>query len=133
MSGSSIAEFGPALAILLFCLFFPLLDLLMLGFDYVACSNLNDLQTQKAAEVTPADAVDGEGPVRKALCATWQQTGFGRCVKLSGPPMTDISYRNADDRERYVTVATTFVVEPFLNIPVCPGVSVLPPTHPSTR
>jgi len=120
--GSAIAEFGPALFILLLCLFFPLLDMVALGLHYVACAQLVSLQTQKAAQVTRADAVNASGPVRGGLPDAWMKTGMGQFVRLAQRPNTEVKYDKIDDREENVIVSTTFQVPPLLMIPVCPGV-----------
>lgn len=121
-AGSSIAEFGPALGLLLLSIFFPLLDLVMLGFSYCQCLTLNSLQSQKAAELSQAQATDPRGSVCQALPSAWQQTGMGSFVKLTEAPNTQLSYQDADKTDKFVVVSTTFTVQPFLNIPIVPGV-----------
>lgn len=124
-TGSSIAEFGPALGILLFSIFFPLLDMIMLGFAYTQCLSLNSLQAQKAAEVGKAQAKDPAGVVVAALPNAWQATGMGAFIKLAQPPVTSVAYETAVGSDQYVIVSTTFSVNPFLNIPIIPGVPAL--------
>jgi hypothetical protein len=123
--GSSLAEFGPALGILLLSVFFPLLDLIMVGFAYCQCMTLNSLQLQKAAELPAAAAQAPNGAVFQALPDAWQHTGLGAFVKLTEPPTTAIAYQDARGRDRYVIVSTTFSVSPFLNIPIIPGIPAL--------
>lgn len=120
--GSSIAEFGPALCLLLLCLFFPLLDMVVLGLQYCACAQLVSLQAQKAAQVQKKDATNPAGPVRGTIPDAWSQTGIGKFVRVVNRPETEILYNSADKREQYVTVNTKFEVPPFLLIPICPGI-----------
>jgi hypothetical protein len=121
-AGSSIAEFGPALGILLLSIFFPLLDLVMLGFSYCQCMTLNSLQSQKAAEMSQVQASSPTGPIFQGLPSAWQQTGMGAFVKLTDAPTTTVIYQNADSQDKFVIVSTSFSVQPFLNIPLIPGV-----------
>jgi hypothetical protein len=123
--GNSLAEFGPALGILLLSIFFPLLDLIMMGFAYCQCMTLNSLQLQKAAEMSAAAAQDPRGPVVAGLPDAWAHTGMGSFVRLVQPPATAIDYQPARGNDRYVIVSTTFSISPFLNIPIIPGVPAL--------
>lgn len=116
--GSTLAEFGPALCILFMCLFFPLLDMVILGLQYCACAQLVSLQAQKAAQVTKAETVGSIGN----LASAWLKTGLGNFVRLEQPPISEVFYQKIDAREENVTVKTSFVVPPFLLIPICPGV-----------
>jgi hypothetical protein len=120
--GNSIAEFGPALGILLLAFFFPLLDLVMFGFAYSQCLTLNSLQAQRAAELARAQARDPGGTVIQGLPNAWQRTGMGSFVGLTAPPLTAITYATAVGSDQYVIVTTTFSVRPFLTIPLIPGV-----------
>ncbi len=123
--GNSIAEFGPALGILLFSFFFPLLDLVMFGFAYSQCLTLNSLQAQRAAAMGKAQARDPGGTVIAGLPNAWQHTGMGSFVGLTESPTTAITYVTAVGSDQYVIVATTFSVKPFLQIPLIPGVPAL--------
>lgn len=120
--GSSIAEFGPALYVLLLCLFFPLLDMVVLGLQYCACAQLVSLQAQKASEIPKKDATSATGPVRGQLPDAWCATGVGKFVRTVNRPQTEILYNSVDKREQYVSVNTKFEVPPFLLIPICPGI-----------
>ena len=123
--GNAIAEFGPALGILLLSMFFPMLNLVMLGFSYSQCLALNSLQTQKAAELGKAAAKDPGGAVKAALPKAWERTGMGSFVNLVEDPSTDVNYENAVGSDQYVVVSTTFSIRPFLNIPIIPNVPAL--------
>lgn len=116
--GNAIAEFGPALCILLLCLFFPLLDMVVLGIQYIACAQLVSLEAQKAAQATKSDASTLCGSVVDA----WMASSVGQFVRPVERPQTQIFYNKLDKREQNVTVTTTFQVPPFLLIPICPGV-----------
>jgi hypothetical protein len=120
--GSAIAEFGPALCILLLCLFFPLLDMVVLGIQYCACAQLVSLQAQKAAQVPKTESTCSHGPVCGPLVDGWMNTGIGQFVRPLEKPKTQVFFNKLDEREENVTVSTTFQVPPFLFIPVCPGV-----------
>ncbi|HMW90472.1 MAG TPA: hypothetical protein PLC15_05190 [Candidatus Obscuribacter sp.] len=120
--GSSIAEFGPALGIILICFFFPMIDLLAMGVSYGLCMVLNHNQAHEAALLPNADATNAGGIVKKGIPDQWLD-GMGRFVKLSGYPSTNVSYRNgvadaSNNQDKFVTVSTTLTCNPFLPIPV---------------
>lgn len=126
--GSAIAEFGPALAILLLMFFFPLVDCLALGFTYASCTVLNYCQLREAAFCTKAESASLTGSVKKDIPESWCEQGLGRFVNVQMPVETDVSYENVTDsglggvQDEFVQVKTTVVATPFLTIPFFPGV-----------
>lgn len=126
-NGSAIAEFGPALAILLLMFFFPLVDCLGLGFTYASCMVLNYCQLREAAFCSKEESMSPTGPVRKFIPQTWSEHGLGRFVNISAPIETEVSYVKVNDavgavQDQLVQVETKVVASPFLTIPFFPGV-----------
>jgi hypothetical protein len=120
--GNSIAEFGPALGILLICFFFPLLDMLSMGVSYGLCMVLNYNQVHEASLLEMNDSVSSSGVVRKALVDQWL-SGMGHFVKVQGYPQTNVSYRDGQTgpdkvTDRIVMVQTNVICSPFLTIPL---------------
>lgn len=120
-TGSAISEFGPALFFVLLVIFFPLLNLAMVGLTYFCCSTLTDLQAEKAALLPRSQAEDAGGPVKSALPSVWMRTGMGAFAKLSQTPQTRLSYPIIGVT-RHVQVTTNFSASPFMPIPFIPGV-----------
>lgn len=123
--GAMLAELGPALLILFFFLFFPLVDLLGLGISYCSCLSLNDLQVREAAFESSELAQNATGAVKREIPANWVKSGLGQFVNLESSPLTTVSYRKAgtvENSEVYVKVTTETKVRPFLNIPFLPGI-----------
>ncbi|MFA6559766.1 MAG: hypothetical protein WCT03_25290, partial [Candidatus Obscuribacterales bacterium] len=70
-SGSGIAEFAPALIILLICIFFPLVDMLAVALAYCDGQVLNSNQTHEASLLDWHDAVSPTGTVCKGIPDQW--------------------------------------------------------------
>lgn len=120
--GSAIAEFGPAMGIILICFFFPTIDMLAVGLAYGFVMVLNGNQVHEASLVPASSANDPSGMVKKGIPDQWLN-GMGRFVKMSGAPTTDVSYRDGASesdgvKNATVTVKTTIVCNPFLPIPL---------------
>jgi hypothetical protein len=119
--GSAIAEFGPALGILLICFFFPLLNMLVLGVSYCLCMVLNYNQAHEASLVHMNDAVTLNGPVCKDITDKWL-AGMGKFVRTEGYPQTIVSYRDGQTTgnvtDRIAVVQTSVVCQPTLSIPL---------------
>ncbi|MBX9937797.1 MAG: hypothetical protein K2Y32_01015 [Candidatus Obscuribacterales bacterium] len=120
--GASIAEFGPALGLILICIFFPLVDMLAMGVSYGLCMVLNYNQVHEAALIPSSEALNNAGPIKKGIPDQWLN-GMGHFVNMSGYPSTNISYRNgiadaSNNQDKIVTVSTTVVCNPFLPIPL---------------
>lgn len=121
--GSQMAEFAPALMIILICFFFPMVDMLSLAVSYGLCMVLNYNQVHEASLLPWNSATSAGGVVQKAIPDQWLN-GMGRFVKIVGYPQTNVTYRtvqtgggkNPDDK--IVIVSTTVVCNPFLSIPL---------------
>jgi len=121
-SGSSLAEFGPALFVLLVFMFFPLVDMISLGVSYGLCLVLNYNQVHEASLLPFADATNASGTVMKAIPDQWK-SGMGKFVKMTGDPQTVVSYRAGETgtdnvTDRLVDVQTTVICNPWLQIPL---------------
>lgn len=120
--GASIAEFGPALGLVLICFFFPMINMLSLALDYGLCMVLNINQVHEASLIAMSDATDNAGPVCKAIPDQWLN-GMGRFVKIVGYPQTTVTYRDGETgpdnvTDKIVSVQTTVVCTPFLPVPL---------------
>ncbi len=121
--GSTLAEFAPAIFILLLVIFFPVLDLISICFDYGIVMLLNSNQTHEASLLASDKAQDVNGPIKKGIPDQWLKMGLGKFVKVLGFPSTNVSYRNGQDNgdstsEKTVIVSTTVVCDPFVFIPI---------------
>jgi hypothetical protein len=124
--GSSLAEFAPALLILVLLIFFPVLDLIGICFSYGVVALLNSSQTNEASLLPYAKANDPGGPVKKEIPDTWRRTGLAQFVKVVGNPTTNISYRDGQDngnstKEKIVVVNTEVVCAPLVFLPIPVG------------
>jgi hypothetical protein len=119
---SSIAEFGPALLVLLICIFFPLIDMLSVALSYGLCMVLNYNQVHEASLLPWQDATNPTGSVEKGIPDVWLG-GMGHFVKVAGPPITSVTYRHGQKGtdgviDKIVIVQTTVQCSPFLPIPI---------------
>ncbi len=123
--GAGIAEFGPAMLVLLICIFFPLCDLISIGVSYCMVMVLNYNQIQEASLVDHTQAEDASGSVKKGIPDVWRG-GMGHFVNMSGDPVTDVTYRLGQvevgagangEQDKIVRVKTTVTCNPFLSIP----------------
>ena len=130
-NGETIAEFGPALWILLICIFFPLVDLLAMCLSYGFCVVLNTNQVKEAALLTNSTANSSADIVKKGIPDEWAN-GMGRFVKMAEPVDTQVAYRTGEmgsdkTQDKIVGVRTTVKCNPFLPVPVpfltCPGLN----------
>ena len=120
--GSAIAEFGPALGIILICFFFPTIDMLAVGMAYGFVMVLNNNQVHEASLLPASESTNSNGMVKKGIPDAWL-SGMGHFCNLSGYPATDVSYRDGttgSDKvtDQIVIVKTTAVCNPFLPIPL---------------
>jgi hypothetical protein len=121
--GSSIAEFAPALFVLLLLIFFPILDILGICFNYGVVALLNYNQVREAALLPYDKANDPSGAVKKEIPDAWLRTGLGTFVKVKGNPTTTISYRDGQSNgdsttDKIVIVNTTVVCDPLILLPI---------------
>ncbi|MBC7999280.1 MAG: hypothetical protein IAF58_15120 [Leptolyngbya sp.] len=117
-SGHEMAEFAPAMFILLVCILPPMLDLLYLGIAYASGWYLNHLQCREVACVAPANSTDALTRARVA----WEASTLARFVK--GREVTSVPVRWEDRRpppdlssQDTAIVTTTVRIQPFLQIP----------------
>lgn len=124
-NGAGIAEFGPAVFVLIIAIFFPLCDLISIGVSYTLLMVLNYNQVHEAALIDSSEALDPSGSVKKGIPETWR-SGMGHFVNMSGSPQTDVTYRdgqqesgagNTNVEDKIVRVRTTVTCNPFLSIP----------------
>ena len=122
--GSAITEFGPAIWILIICIFLPMINMLALALDYGLCMVLNHNQVHEAALLPSFDANKPNGAVKKSVPDLWL-SGMGKFARVSSYPSTKISYRSGQNivgvsnaSDKFVRVETTVVCNPILKIPV---------------
>lgn len=121
-TGSQIAEFGPALWVLLIFIFFPMVDLLSMGVSYGLCMVLNYNQVREASLLPNAEANSPSGTVKKGIPDKWI-AGMGQFTNRTAYPATTISYRDGETDnnktvDKIVGVSTTVTCHPFLPIPI---------------
>jgi hypothetical protein len=121
--GNAIAEFAPAMFVLLILIFFPVLDLLAVCFDYAVVALLNYNQVHEASLLPSEKANDPNGPVKKDIPDSWRHTGLAQFVKVVGNPETTISYRNGQSNgdsttDKMVIVSTKVVCSPLIFLPI---------------
>jgi len=119
--GAAISEFGPALFLLLFFAVFPVLDMIVAGYNYCSCVALNDLQLREASKLPRSMADSAQGPVKQDIPLKWKNSIVGGFANVAGLPETGVFY-NVRSGTCFVTVSTTVVINPFLNIPFFFGV-----------
>ena len=115
-----MAEFGPALGVLLLFFFLPMVDMLSLGVSYSLCMVLNGNQVHEASLLPAADAQNAAGTVKKTIPDQWLG-GMGKFVKSVGPINTLVTYRTGGSKsstDKIVCVQTTVKCLPFLPIPL---------------
>lgn len=119
--GNAISEFGPAMWILIICIFLPMINLLSLAVSYGMCMVLNHNQVHEAALLKSQQAQLATGPVKKGIPDFWLN-GMGKLVKVQGYPRTSVSYRNelggSGVSDKFVRVQTTINCSPLLTIPL---------------
>lgn len=121
--GAQMAEFGPALFILLILFFFPLLDLVSICFAYGVVKVLNSNQVHEASLISAEQAQDASGMVKKGIPDEWHNSGLGKFVNVASRPATEVSYRDGvaggagSTTAKYVIVKTTVICNPFIFVP----------------
>jgi hypothetical protein len=132
-SRGSIAEFAPALYLLLLVLFFPMLDLLGIVLSYADCQYLHFTLVRQAGlenilsmnsatppqlQVNYAFVTDPNGVFRN-LIVSWYN-GIGHYTTRSLNDITvgaNVDLTQGTDKLKYVTITTTIVCNPLLPIP----------------
>jgi hypothetical protein len=126
--GNQLAEFGPALALLLLSAFFPLLLLIATAVNYGAGYTLNNLQVREAVVSKRTEVESPTGNVKKLIPERWKQSGFGQFANLSTEPLTEVSYAAGQTdsqgrKDMVVKVKTTIKPNPLLpNMPFVSGI-----------
>jgi len=123
-SGSTLSELAPAFFFLFLFAIFPVLDMIVCGYNYCSCVALNDLQLREAAKIPRSLAESDTGPVKQDIPNNWKSTIVGGFANTPVMPVTDISYgRNSQNQgPLMVTISTTCTIQPFLSIPFFTGV-----------
>lgn len=124
-TGAAIAEFAPALALLLLFVFLPLLDLMPVLIGYVGCNYLNSQQSDLAAQALRArgnsftNQADVQSRVDK-LATDWQATALGQLAKLKKATTTIAGPVNSSVSKGYLTcyvhVTTEVQCAPFIEL-----------------
>jgi hypothetical protein len=126
-NGNAIAEFGPALWIVLLGFFFPVLVMLSMALSYGSLMVLNNLQVHEASLLPYQKTQDPAGSVMTYIPTQWQNNGLGKFCNLTSFPQTQVTYGlGATDQngvqDHMVTVATTATLKPMVSVPFVPGV-----------
>ncbi len=116
-----MAEFAPALFILIFFALFPVIDLIGVGLSYCACMSLNDVQLREATRTPKSLATKPDGDVMFNIPNNWRPTVLGGAGGVVEMPLTQVTYTPGKG-SIYVSVATTCTIRPALTIPFFPGV-----------
>jgi len=125
--GAAIAELGPAMWVLLFGFFFPVLVLVAMLCSYGSILVLNNSQVHEAALLPSAQATDPNGAIIKTIPTDWQGSGLGKFVRLQNFPTTTVTYKagSTDQNnvtDQYVWVTTTCQIAPLVKVPFLIGV-----------
>jgi len=125
--GAFLNEFGPALYLLFIGIFFPLLDLISLGFVYGCGFTLNYFQTCQCASVPQSEAQDPTGLVKYGIPQQWQLNGLGRFVPLVSDPVTSINYTDGQletngVQDKNIVLSTSITSRPLICVPILPGI-----------
>ncbi|MBX9879542.1 MAG: hypothetical protein K2Y22_13860 [Candidatus Obscuribacterales bacterium] len=125
-TGAAIAEFAPALALLLLFVFFPLLDLMPILIGYVGCNYLNSQQSDLAAQSLRArgSSFTNQAEVQPrldTLATDWKSSSLGKLANLNSSTTTIAGPLNSTLHSGYLTcyvrVTTAVQCAPFLLLP----------------
>lgn len=147
-TGSTIAEFGPALIILLVIGFFPMLDLMGMAAAYACCWYLNNIQVGVLKENLIVTSPDGKQVQNTNLQTVldqqlnpmtqqFAQSPMGALARVNPTPVDagDVQIaavqgtgwggaaNNPEGATFMVTLTTKASSTPFLPIPFIPGLS----------
>jgi len=135
-TGSAIAEFGPAMFVLVIIVFFPLLDFLGMAAQYGMAAYVNYAMSRELACRSVADGTGGSPPavgtttpvmaavngnqvytdiVTNGIAAT----GFGSFLGINNGTLTcQAGYTNpSDGTQPTVTCSTVIAAAPFVSVP----------------
>ncbi len=120
-AGSAISEFGPALFIFLVFMFFPVIDVISMGYAYSSICTLNDLQLREAAREPKTQVMAIDGQIQEQIPQQWRASGISFLVAPQSTIQTTVSYRPGIGAV-YVTLGTTAVFRPLMQIPFLNGI-----------
>lgn len=115
--GNAIAEFGPAIFILLIMILIPMMVLVYVGLGFACGWYLNYMSVRSAAVVNKnamQTACDNQ-------TAAWYQSGlpaFTGASVVSNTPNRTVT--NATSGQGYCDVTTVITINPFVSIPMVP-------------
>lgn len=121
--GAAIAEFAPAIAILILIVFLPLLDLMPLLVGYAGCSYLNSQQSDLAAQSLRArgSSFTNQADVQSrldSLATDWRSSALGKLANLKSASTSMAGPVNSSVSNGYMTcyvrVTTSVQCSPFL-------------------
>ncbi len=117
--GSSIAEFGPVLFIILVVVLFPMIDFVALGLTYNCGNMLNAWQLRESAVTKATTARKDDGPIKKTIVDNWRTKGIGAFAKVDPNSIsTKVNYQSAGvGNDITVEVVTKMTADPFLPVP----------------
>ena len=133
-SGSAIAEFGPAMFIIIMVFFFPFLDMIGMAVEYGDCLYLNSLLLRQASlenvlvmdtSVSPATlttdlscSTNPSGSLNTIINA-WMAGGLGKFASSGTMPVQSITVDLTEGTPRCKYVHLTLDVEckPFVPVP----------------
>ena len=133
-NGSAIAEFGPAMYILIMVFFFPFLDLIGTAAEYADCLYLNSVLVRQASleHLLVMDTSTSPAQLRTDLSASttasgslnqiinqWMSGGLGQFASSGTPPVQTITVDLTEGTARckYVHLVLDVECKPFLNVP----------------
>ena len=102
-------------------MFFPVVDVISMGFAYSAATTLNDLQLREAAREPRTRVLAIDGPVQEQMPHQWRNSGLSFLVVPQSNIQTEVSYRTGVGAI-YVTVNTTVSFRPLMPIPFLSGI-----------
>ena len=123
--GSAIAEFAPAITVLLLVVFLPLLDLMPILVGYAGCWYLNSQQSDLAAQslLARGNAFTNQGDVQTqldTLASDWKNSALGNLAKLQDATTTITGPVNSSVSGGYLTcyvqVTTQVKCAPFVQL-----------------
>jgi hypothetical protein len=84
---------------------------------------MNDEQLREAALLKRSLAEDPTGSVLYTIPNAWKNSGLGRYAKIDSDINTSVTYADGPQDqygnvEKFVCVATSFSVSPFLSVPI---------------
>ncbi|MDZ4836750.1 MAG: hypothetical protein SGJ27_23465 [Candidatus Melainabacteria bacterium] len=120
--GAALSEFAPALFFLLFFALFPVVDMIVCGYNYLSCVSLNDLQLREASKLPRSLAGAANGAVKLTIPQNWQSSIIGGLSGTTQLPETAVNYNVNKSGNVFVSVTTYCTINPFLTIPFFFGV-----------